>query len=278
MTYRNIHLHLFVDPVPTSNEAVDRACALARRFEARLDVSSPRLKIKTHANLLGGSMARGMAHEIEQTATRNGEALDAYVATQAAAAGIVAHVKHTVEKWPGSPADASWYGRTSDLCVLGLSRQYVEQRGAVEEWIFAAGRPCLVVPDGADDDMSFDRVLVSWDGSRSAARAVCDALPILQRAKQVRIVTLRGEKELPEGDIGAPLVEFLAQHGVAGTAEVVPTGSGTVGKALLAAAADAKANLIVMGAFGHSRLREFVLGGATKELLDKSKTPLFMSH
>ena len=278
MSYKKIHLHLFVDPVPTSNAAIDHACSLARRFEARLDVSSPRPKVATHANLLGGSMARGMAREIERTAALNGEALDAHVATQAAAAGVPAHVSHHVEKWPGTLGDSTWYGRTSDLCVLGLSPDYADQKAAVEEWIFAVGRPCLVVPNAASDVVAFDSVVVSWDYSKSAARAVCDAIPILRRAKTVRIVTFRGEKELPQVDMGAALLEFLAQHGIAATAEVVATGSRTIGKALLATAAGAKANLIVMGAFGHSRLREFILGGSTKELLEGSTIPLFMSH
>lgn len=278
MSYKNIHLHLFVDPVPTSHVAVDNAFNLAARFGARLHVSSPRLKITTRANLFGASMVKGMANKIEQEAAANGAALDSYVAERAGATGVTALVSHPVEKWPRTLGDGTWYARTSDLCVLGLERKNADQQAAIEDWIFSVGRPCLLIPGDAPSDSPFDEVVVSWDYSRSAARAVADAIPILRKAKNVRIVTVRGEKDLPMAEIGAPLVAFFADHGISGAAEEIQAGSKTIGQALLSRAADAKANLIVMGAFGHSRLREFILGGATKELLETSNIPLFMSH
>ncbi len=159
-----------------------------------------------------------------------------------------------------------------------LAREYADQKAAIEEWVFSAGRPCVLFPDDAASDSPLDNIVVNWDYSRSAARAVNDAIPLLRRAKHVRIVTIRGEKDLPTDDAGAPLVAFLAEHGISSVAEEVQAGGKTIGQAILSRAADAKANLIVMGAFGHSRLREFILGGATKELLETSKIPLFMSH
>lgn len=278
MTYKRIHLHLSVDPKPTSNAAIDYACSLAHLFEAQLSISSPRLKIKARANWLGGSMVAAMAREIEQSAAEKGTILDAYLAKKASALRVDARVTHQIEQWPPTLGDKTWYGRASDLCVLGLPRGSAEQRAVVEEWIFGVGRPCLVFPDDSAHGFLLDSVVISWDFSRSAARAVGDAIPLLRRAKQVRVATVRGEKDIPTEDAGTPLVDFLAVHGISSVVDEVTVEHKTIGRTILECATDLGANLVVMGAFGHSRSREFFLGGATKELLEKSAIPLFMSH
>ena len=171
MSYKTIHLHLSVDQVPTLNTAIDYACNLAHLFEAKLSASSPRLKITTRSNLFGGSMAAGMAREIERTAAANGATLDDYLVQRATALGIDAHVSLQTEKWPRAIGDNTWYGRTSDICVLGLPRGSAELRAMVEEWIFGVGRPCVLFPDDALHGFSLDNVIINWDFSRSTARA-----------------------------------------------------------------------------------------------------------
>ncbi|MFZ1988318.1 MAG: universal stress protein, partial [Alphaproteobacteria bacterium] len=148
----------------------------------------------------------------------------------------------------------------------------------VQNWLFETGHPSLLYPDQAPEKLSLDTVLISWDCSRAASRAVADALPILKRAKQVKVITVSGEKDLPAEDTKTPLLEYLAAHEVNAQFDIVKIGGRHIGEVLLAEAASVRADLIVMGAFGHSRMREFFLGGATSGVLEKAKLPILMSH
>jgi nucleotide-binding universal stress UspA family protein len=164
------------------------------------------------------------------------------------------------------------------LNVVGLPRHDLEGRAKLETWLFGTGRPCLLYPDDREQLYSHASVVIAWDLSKSAARAVGDALPILKRASAVHAVTVPGEKEIPTGDPAAPLIEYLAVHEVRVVARQIEIQDRHVGTAVLEAAANLKADLLVMGAFGHSRVKEFVLGGATKEVLDAAALPVLMAH
>jgi nucleotide-binding universal stress UspA family protein len=121
-------------------------------------------------------------------------------------------------------------------------------------------------------------VLICWDFSKSAARAVGDALPLLKAAHKVQVMTVQGEKKIPIEDLKAPILNLLTAHGVTADYSVMSLGSKSIGRAILDEAQDRRADVLVMGAYGHSRLKEFVLGGATKEILNTSRMPLFMSN
>lgn len=278
MAYKQIHLHLCPHPAPTSLGTIDYACAMAQHFEAKLRVSSPRLSVKAPSNWLAGPMLAGMARQLEENAAIKGGELEAHISERALALGVPFQIDQVVEHWPATRDQSTWRGRTSDLCVLGLARDNAEHRLNIEEWLFGVGRPCVFYPNDAQSDFSLDCVVVSWDFSKSAARAVGDALPLLRRASQVRIATVRGEKDIPVEDVKTPLINFLATHGVTSVGDDVELTGQTIGQAILAHANTVSANLVVMGAFGHSRMKEFLLGGATKEVLDSSTLPLFMSH
>lgn len=278
MTYATVHLHLTPYPEPTSVGAIDHACALAKLFEAKLVVSSSHLEIRVPQNWVVGAMMSTMARELETITTAQTEALELHVQRGAMLQGISVKVSHTAEHWPGGLVDNAWRGRVSDLCILNLSPNGAEPRLNVEDWLFGSGRPCILYPDSSKQPFSAENVLVCWDFSKSAARTVSDALPLLHNAKRVRVAVFRGEKDIPVADPTTPLVAFLAEHGVKVEAEDVAIGDRTIGAAILDHAKATDTNLILMGAFGHSRLREFLLGGATRELLAKSATPLFMSH
>ena len=278
MTYTTIHLHLTPYPAPTSVGAIDYACALAKLFEAKLTVSSSRMAIRAPQNWIIGAMMSTMARELQTITSAKTEALELHVKREALTAGIQVKVSHVAEHWPGGLVDNAWLGRVSDLCILGLSQDSAEPRLYVEDWLFGAGRPCILYPDTSKQALSVDNILICWDFSRSAARTVVDALPILHNAKRIRAAVFRGEKDIPVADPVTPLVAFLSEHGITVAAEEVLVGTRTIGTAILEHAAATETNLITMGAFGHSRLREFVLGGATSDLLKKSTIPLLMSH
>jgi nucleotide-binding universal stress UspA family protein len=148
----------------------------------------------------------------------------------------------------------------------------------IEGALFDSGRPVLVVPYIQKAPLALDHVLVCWNGSRNAARAIGDAMPFLQRAKAVEVAIVLGESgssdEIPGADIG----EHLARHGLAVEVERLTAIKGDVPDTILSHAADAEADLIVMGGYGHSRLREFILGGVTRGILRTMTVPVLMSH
>jgi len=176
------------------------------------------------------------------------------------------------------------HGRTADLIVLGQSDPTIATFGAApgiaEHVPLSAGRPCLILPYAGHWPTLGRRALIAWDGGREAARAVNDALPLLRRAQQVTIVTigdrLQGDGTAAQG--AAALGAHLARHGL--TVEVRHDAGGAIGvpDLLLSLASDLSANLMVMGAYGHSRLRELIMGGVTRAILDHMTLPILMSH
>jgi nucleotide-binding universal stress UspA family protein len=144
--------------------------------------------------------------------------------------------------------------------------------------LFESGRPVIIVPYIQKAPIKLDRIMVCWDGSRSAARAIADAMPFLERAKNVEVVIVtnqRGERDEIEGaDIG----QHLARHGLKVEVTRITHGDLDVADALLSHSMDASADFMVMGGYGHSRLREFVLGGVTRSILCTMTLPTLMSH
>ncbi len=185
---------------------------------------------------------------------------------------------HLVGNSLGGASSLATFGRTSDLCLLGLTRSPVADIAEIEPWLFSTGRPCLLYPDTRTEAYSMDTVAIAWDMSRSAARAVGDALPLLKGAKSVQVLVGRGEKAIESSRPAASLVTYLSAHGISAAVDEFDVSGQKIGDALLGRATRHKADMLVMGAFGHSRLREFVLGGATRRILDTSSIPLLMSH
>jgi nucleotide-binding universal stress UspA family protein len=148
----------------------------------------------------------------------------------------------------------------------------------VEAALFESGRPVLVVPYIQRAGLKLDRVLVCWDGSRSAARAVGDAMPLLVRAKATEIVIVANEAAKSDEMPGADIAHHLARHGAKVEVKRIVSTETDVASTILSYAADASADVLVMGGYGHSRLREFVLGGATRGILSSMTVPTLMSH
>jgi len=148
----------------------------------------------------------------------------------------------------------------------------------VEQALFDSGRPVLVVPYIQTAPFKADRVMLCWDGSRPAARAAGDAMPILARAKTVEVFIVESGKLKSHEIPGADIADHLARHGLKVNVTRTVSGDVDVANVILSHAADSGADLIVMGGYGHSRLREFVLGGATRGLLASMTVPTLMSH
>jgi nucleotide-binding universal stress UspA family protein len=170
--------------------------------------------------------------------------------------------------------------RGYDLTILPQSAPNAERDGSLlaEAVLFGSGRPVLFVPYIQTKPFKAGRVVVAWDGSAVAARAVADAMPFLMRATTVDIVTVTPDAKAPAGP-GAGIARHLARHGL-GNVDVrtIVADNVTVTERLLADAANRETDLLVMGGYGHSRLRQFVLGGVTREILASTSVPTLLSH
>jgi len=140
-----------------------------------------------------------------------------------------------------------------------------------------SGRPLLVVPQGREV-FAGDRIIVAWDGSAKAARALNDALPLLRAATQVELVSVTGEKGLAHAVPGAEIAPHLARHGVTVNVLALPAMDGDVAETLRNHSHLTRADMVVLGAYVHSRLRETMLGGTTQSLLKDAPVPLFLSY
>jgi nucleotide-binding universal stress UspA family protein len=179
---------------------------------------------------------------------------------------------------------ATLHARYADVTIVGQPDPESDDLGTTsdlpERVALGAGRPVLVVPYAGTFAAVGQRVLVAWNAGREATRAVNDALPLLEGATKVTVLAinprggLHGHGEVP----GADLALHLARHGVRAEASSIKSEDVDVGPLLLSQAADLGADLIVMGAYGHSRLREVVLGGATREIFRSMTVPVFLSH
>ncbi len=173
----------------------------------------------------------------------------------------------------GSPAEF-------DLVVVGQGEcgRTTPDDLFIEAALFDSGRPVIVVPYIQDRGLKLDRILVCWDASRSATRAIGDALPFLRRAKIIEIVTVSGHgngaDEFPHVDLAA----HLARHDLAVETSTLVADHVDVANVILAHAVDCAADFIVMGGYGHSRMREFIFGGATRGMLEQMTVPTLMSH
>ena len=170
--------------------------------------------------------------------------------------------------------------RRFDLSVVGQAEPHklTGEDLIIEAALFQSGRPLIVVPYIQRGGHTLERVLVAWDGSRTAARAIGDAMPLLSRAKAVDVVIVATERAKRDEITGAAMGRHLARHDIKVDVKRLVADDTDVANTLLSYAADAGADFIVMGGYGHSRWRELVLGGATRGILESMTIPALMSH
>jgi nucleotide-binding universal stress UspA family protein len=170
--------------------------------------------------------------------------------------------------------------RTSDMFVaLRPNGASHEPEHLVESVLFGSGRHLILVPNRTPAKMTFERIVLAWNGSREAARALAEALPYLQNAKEVTVLVVHDEPPIElKATLGVDAVKHLKHHGINVNLHRAKMRDNDVGATLIAEARRLKANLIVMGAYGHSRVREWLLGGATYTLLHKAPVPLLIAH
>ena len=273
MSYKTILVHL--DDNPRRAERLNLAFELSARFDAHLVAlfALDAARIPSYALAEAGPVVREIEGRRRAEAARAAEA--EFRRAEPPGAGKA--------EWRVSAIDAlaavRLSARYADLVVLGQPEpENAAARAFAEELLLSAGRPLLFVPYAGHFRDAGKRVLVAWNASREAARAVSDALPILERAQSVDVVVFDPDGGDHGEVVGADIALFLARHGVNATAARQSAPDIDVGSQILSRAADANADLIVMGGYGHSRLRELALGGATRTVLDSMTVPVLMAH
>ncbi len=181
------------------------------------------------------------------------------------------------------PAVVGQHGRYADMLILPQYNPDAAAPGGranLEHSVLTCGAPALVVPYIGARPGFGRNVMLAWDGSREAARAAKDALPFLEAADKVTVLCIDPPREIvgPSHEPGADIAHFLARHGVKAEARHVASGELSIGETLLSRMADDDTDLLVMGAYGHARLTELILGGVTRTILKYMTVPVLMSH
>ncbi len=278
MSYRTLLVHL--DTTPRCAVRIGLAASLALAHAARVVGLSPTGMVHTRSPLYGYAPA-GFAAEAALTLRTRAEGIASRFADEARRLGVGAAEARVDES---DPIEAVMrHARYADLVIVGQtdpdSPSDDVPANFAQEVVVNAGRPVLLVPYAGTYPSVGRRVVAAWDGSREAARAFSDALPILSRAHKVHVLVFNSHHragqhgDLPGADIGG----WLARHGV--PVEVTHDRVDIdVAAAMLSRAADLSADLIVMGGYGHSRFRESILGGVTRSMFEQMTVPVLMSH
>ena len=267
-------------PGDARDPAADYAVSVASVFEAHLAGVAFVYDPVIPATVMGGGIPVDII-EAQRAESEKGARSAASRFDAAAKRAGLSYETHELSASAAGAADRfAHLARRFDLAVVGQPQPEgsTMQDLILETALFETGRPVITVPYIQKGGLKLDRVMVCWDGGRPAARAIGDAMPLLARAKAVEVVILAGERgkhdEIPGADIG----QHLARHGLKVTVNRIPLGDVDVADAILSHAADSSADFVVMGGYGHSRLREFILGGATRGMLQAMTVPTLLSH
>jgi nucleotide-binding universal stress UspA family protein len=274
----------------TDTAVFTSALAVARAFDAHLNVLHVRVDAAAMVASMatdgsGAAMTGGLVERVDEEATRREHAANQLFQRfcereQLATTSTPIGERGPTAQWLREIGDeAYWvreYGRATDLIVIGRpSDDQGISIDTTEAALVGTGRPVLIVPATALPALP-ETILVAWKAAPEAARAVTAAMPLMSKAKQIQVVTVAEEQGLSDEE-GARLATSLAWHGLnASTRHLRPDRLGAA-DTLLAAAAE-KGALVVMGAYGHSRLREWVFGGFTEHVLRGAAVPVLMMH
>lgn len=277
MAYKTILVH--IDAGKRCPARVEAAIGLARQNDAHLIGLNALTLIELPGYVLAGAGGASIVDIRKRNADEQAARAKAAFSKAMSTAGL------TTAEWRTTELDAldavTLHGRYADLIVLG--QPWAEDSSGVgsgfaEQVMLEAGRPVLTVPYAGNFAAIGKRVLIAWNASREATRAVTDAMPFLRRAESVQVVVINPESGEHGAMPGSDIALYLARHGVNVEVYMDQAEQKDVGNEILSRAADFGADLIVMGAYGHSRFREMVMGGASRTVIDSMTVPVLLSH
>jgi nucleotide-binding universal stress UspA family protein len=279
MAIKDVLLTLTSYPEPTPVSVVENAVSFASSLGCHIAALACEVHVQVPGTFLSNSLVNvaGMAASEAKKSLESAQALLAAFDSIADTAGLSRERildKCLTHELPDVLVE---YGRLRDLIIVPVPEAY--DQWYAEAVIFGTGKPTLILPEGQRaKPFELKTAVVAWDFSRAAARAIADAIPILEKAKEVRVVTVANEKVLDTKHSGEELAKNLSRHGIDVILDCVDTAGRPIGHVLEAHIASCNADLLVMGAYGHSRLREFILGGATQSMLSTPPVPILFSH
>ncbi|RUV73271.1 MAG: universal stress protein [Mesorhizobium sp.] len=276
---RNALLPVITYPDPISESVAANVVGMAAQLNVALHILAVNVDFPPISSALSRLLLNTpeMIRAAEATSRKRSEEILAGVNRQASQYGV----EITTDTMTAAPAflgdTAATHARYFDLVFVGWEANNPTSRMTAEAIVFGSGRPTILVPEVVHP-VPIDHVAIAWDGSRVAARAVADATPLLQRAAKISVLTIIGEKPLPEKDAGARLATSLQKRGLSAEAVEISAEDCPISATLQQRAIDLGATLLVMGGFGHSRVRDFVLGGATEGVFSDLEMPVLLSH
>jgi nucleotide-binding universal stress UspA family protein len=276
MAIKDILLTLVSYPDPTPVSMIDGAISLATALNAHIGAISCEAHVEVPGTFLSFGTVGGFISAETHKSRNNAQALLEAFDQAAERAGLTRETileQCAISEVPNRLVE---YARLRDLTIVPT--RAFEDQWIAEALIFGAGRPTLVLPQ-TSKALELNTAVVAWDFSQAAARAVADAIPLLEKAKQVRVLTVTNDKVFDSKRSAEELARSLSRHGIDVVVDKIDAAGRPVGEVLKAHAARSNADLLVMGAYGrHSRLREFVLGGATDEVVRSPSIPVLLSH
>lgn len=282
MPYADLLLTALTYPDATPDRAIRSGVALARRVGGDLTFMTIRVDLpQLHNPLANALLDLDRLSDMEQARSAANAELEAACARIAGEIFQKPLRTETVCAKLYEEADAiAKAGRTRDMTLVAIGPAVLADRDLAETVLFGSGRPVLVYPETAEITAgdNFGCVAIAWDGSRAAARAVADGLPLLKAAGEVRIFTALGEKPQTVKGTADELVRHLRTHGIEAGVDERLDHDRAIGCRLSDYIEETNPDLLVMGGYGHARLREFVLGGATEAVLGAPPCPVLMSH
>lgn len=271
----DVFVPMLTYPDPTSVGAFSDLTKLAKPFAETITACTFEVEIPDVRPRLGAQMVdvAGLAAQIEAGSRTISRAL-----LDAAASSSPAVIANSFRvRLADLNAAATRMARHHDLSLFALDTSSDDKVALAQSLIFETGRPVLLVPEAIGTDREIATLAIAWDGGRSCSRAVHDAMPLIVKADKIVLITAFDDKDIGEAAV-KELAAYLERHGKKALHDDVSAAGRGIGSALQIAAREQGADLLVMGAFGHSRLRDFILGGATQSILHDLKMPVFLSH
>lgn len=268
-------VHSAEEPVESINSIV----ALAGKMDVHLNLVVFGVLKSIPTSFYGGLPDQYLAEVSERAVnTANERAKEAFALIEEASISVSVIVEH-IDK--GTIAETmSGHALFADMACFAHDSilRHSTTTSAFNGVLFEAGLPVLILGTDANPPLPVKRVVIAWDGEPEAAKAIRESLPLLHDTQDIHIVMVDPEADSSESDPGNAMATLLTRHGLKVTVDQIPSAGKDVADAILQHAVDKDAELIIMGAYGHSRLHQRLLGGTTREVLSNAKLPVLMAH
>lgn len=281
MSYKTLLVYL--DEAEDAGVRLDAAMELAMAHVAHL--SALGVSLQSYPYYAAGGEEFNSTFDVEEFEATCKRAADIAAKAKArlAASTVSGDTRWASHEAIGLTDTAARQARHADLAIAGQpvdGPHYTLRQSVLDGALFSSGRPVLMLPAKWKPASIGRRIVVAWDGSQQASRAINDALPLIDKAEETRVVIVdpvAGSPKFGE-EPGADITAVVARHCRKAGLDRIPSGGKNIAEALLTRAMDAAADLIVMGAYGHSQIREAIFGGVSREMIHTSRLPLLLSH